>query len=92
MLSYSSRPVIFQLQLVDQEKSSNTHHSTHLEYYLIALLNIVYQHVLDEIRSWESEVEESIDLRSVSHSEDLGCHCWEYAQMPSINNVTQNYV
>ena len=87
MLSYSSRPVVLQLQFVNQQKSSNTHHSTHLEYYLITLLNIVYQHVLDEIGSWKSEVQQSIDLRPIPHSEYLSCHCWENTQVPSIHNV-----
>lgn len=71
MLADPSRPVVGQLESLHDQQRADTHGPAYLEYHLVALLHVVHDQKLDEIGDWEGVEQDTIDLGTVSHSEDL---------------------
>lgn len=92
MLTYPNWPIVTQLQPLHNQQGTNTHHSTYLKNHLVTLLHIIDNQILEKVRNRKSVEQNTIDLRTVTNSEDLRCHSRKYTQMTSITNVTQNYI
>jgi hypothetical protein len=89
VLTNAQRPVVVQVDLFHQQQGTEAHHSTYLEKDEITLIDVVYYQILDEVRHWEGEEEQPIDLGAVSNSKYLGGYRWEDAKVPSIAYIRQ---
>jgi hypothetical protein len=92
MLPNALGPIILQLDPFHHQQGADTHDSTYLEYHEVALLHIVYQQVLNEVRCWEGVEQDAVDLRPITDSEDLGGDCWKHTQMAAVADVGEHYV
>lgn len=78
MLSYPLRPVILQGHSFDDKHRTDAHKAADTENHGVALLDVIYQQVLDKITDGKRIEQDAVYLRAVSNPKDAGCDGWKH--------------